>query len=169
MCNFSLSKKILVLILLTLTVFVSCKKSSSYSYTKDIKIEILLSDDEGFDLFNPESYNYYNKDSIKIFYIINEMEVEINNPLLNPPRNFYVNYSQNRFRLQLFPNHDNSDEFPVTLIKFNNTVTDTIRCDFEREINSITCTKVWYNDDLVWEATSPNQPRLFEIIKLEIP
>jgi len=161
----SISIKTLVFIALGLTIFISCKKTSDFSYTKDIKIEILLSDDEGFDLFDPESYPYYYPDSIKIFYIINELEVEINNPLLNPPRNFYVNYASSRYRLQLFPNHEVSEEFPITLIKFNKTITDTIRCGYERNTNSITCTKVWYNGDLVWQKNAPDQARSFEIIK----
>lgn len=160
-----LSKKTLVFIALGLTIFTSCKKTSNFSYTKDIKIEILLSDDEGFDLFNPESYTYYYPDSIKIFYIINDLEVEINNPLLTPPRNFYVNYASGRYRLQLFPNHEVSEEFPVTLIKLNKTITDTVRCGYERNPGSITCTKVWYNSDIVWQRNTPDQARSFEIIR----
>ncbi|MBU1011581.1 MAG: hypothetical protein KKG99_01130 [Bacteroidetes bacterium] len=128
-------------------------------------MEILLSDDEGFDLFDPESYTYYYPDSIKIFYIINDLEVEMNNPLLTPPRNFYVNYANGRYRLQLFPNHDDSIEFPVTLIKLNKTITDTVRCGYERNPGSITCTKVWYNGDIVWQKNAPDQARSFEIIR----
>lgn len=161
----NLSKKVLSLIALGLIIFISCKKTSDFSYTKDIKIEILLSDNEGFDLFDPESYTYFNKDSIKIFYIINGVEVEINNTLLDPPRNFYVNYTRGRFRLQLFPNHDISEEFPITLIKFNQTATDTVRCSYERNSSSITCTKVWYNSNLAWEKNTADQVRSFEIVK----
>lgn len=154
-----------MLFIMFLATITACKKTSNFTYTKDIKIEILLSDNEGFDLFDPESYTYYYPDSIKVFYIINDLEVEINNPLLTPPRNFYVNYASGRYRLQLFPNHEVSEEFPVTLIKLNKTITDTVRCGYERNPGSITCTKVWYNSDIVWQRNTPDQECSFEIIR----
>ncbi len=145
----------------------SCKKESSYTFSKDIKIEILLTDGDGEDLFNPESYFYYNKESIKIFYLINGEEVEMNNERLNPPRNFFINYIDARHRMQLYPNHNASEEFPVTIIKWNSSKKDFIKCGFERNSNSITCNKIWLNDELVWELNSSDQSRFFEIIKLD--
>lgn len=145
----------------------SCKKESDYTFNKDIKIEILLSDDEGEDLFNPESFFYYNKVSIKIFYLIDGQEVEMNNERLTPPRNFFLNYVQDRHRMQLYPNHDATEEFPVTLIKWNSSETDTIKCSFDRSSSTIICNKIWLNDELVWELTSLNQNRSFEIIKTQ--
>ncbi len=153
-----------ILILLLVLGFTSCKKTSNYAFTKDIKIEIMLADNEGEDLFNPESYFYYNPNSIKIFHLLHGEMIEIKNQLLDPPQNFYLNYVNGRHRMQLFPNHDKSEQFPITLIQWNSSKMDTVKCDFDRNVNSIICNKVWYNDELVWEANNNNGTRLFEII-----
>ncbi len=147
-------KKHPVIYLAMLLLFMgSCKKTSNYSFIKDIKIEILLTDESGEDLFNPESYTFYNKDSIRIYYLINNEPVEIYNPRMEAPRNFYVNYSQGRFRLQLYPNYELSEELPVTILYWNSHDTDTLKCGFIRNSNTIVCTKIWYNEDFVWEQS----------------
>lgn len=156
-----------LLIIATILAISSCKKTSTFSFTKDIKIEIILTSESGEDMFDPESFFYYAQESIKIFYLINGEEVEMNNKLLDPARNFFINFKNDRFRMQLYPNHDSSEEYPVTIIKWNSSKTDIIKCAYERNLNSVICNKVWYNDELVWELVSSDQSRLFEIIKLD--
>lgn len=166
--NFNfLNIKVWVLLFVSVIFLNACKKESSYTFSKDIKIEILLADGEGEDLFNPESFFYYNKENIKIFYLIDGEEIEMNNERLNPSRNFFINFYDEKYRMQLYPNHDASEEFPVTIIKWNSSKTDLIKCGFDRKSNSIRCNKIWLNDQLVWELTASNQNRSFEIIKVD--
>lgn len=129
---------------------------------------MLLTDESGEDLFSSESYTYYNKDSIRIYYMVNNQPEEIYNSRVDAPRNFYINYSNNRFRMQLYPNYEPSEEFPVTLIYWNSNDTDTLKCGFERNSNTIICNKVWFNEDLVWQDFSGDLKRSFEIVKSRV-
>jgi hypothetical protein len=65
--------------------------------------------------------------------------------------------------MMLFLNASESDKLPITLIKWSEYDMDTIKCNIKRTDRSVVCTKVWYNDSLVWDDLSIE--RRIQIVK----
>jgi len=152
----------IIIFSLAMILFPSCG-SDNDQFIVDTAINISVSDGEGNDLLNPVNVKSFMENEIKIFYIVNGQEIEVNNIDMAYPKGFFIYEDENEFRLRVFPNVDKNSELPVTYIKWNDKVVDTIKCSIERKNNSEICTKVWLNDNLVWEGYETE--RFFEIIK----
>lgn len=146
-------------ILLTMN---SCDKEKE-KIVFDQGIEITVLDELGNDLLNPSNQNAYDVDKIKIFYLINGVIEEVYNPNYDNPRNFSISEREGLFRLMLTLNATENDEYPTTYIRWSESDTDTIKCIVKRTDRSVICTKVWYNDSLVWDDLSIE--RQIQIVK----
>jgi len=151
------------LIAMATVLFSSCSSDDSDQFIVDTHIDVLIKDSNGNNLLDPENVNSYKEEQIKIFYLVNGQQSEVNNSNLDYPKGFFIYEHENEFRIRIFPNSDKNEETPVTYIMWNNTDIDTIKCSIERKSNSEICKKVWLNDNLVWEAYETE--RFFEIIK----
>ena len=150
--------KKIILILTVLFIF-GCSNNennnSNDATNIDNSVAIFLKSSKGFNLINTSNYNSNN---FKIYYKLNNEVVEIYNPSLDFPRNFYINNETNPISMKLFLNHSSLEANPTTIIKWNNLKTDTIKTYFRRGTENSTdyeiCEKIWLNNELVWDITS---------------
>lgn len=129
----------------------------------DAGIEISVLDGDGNDLLNPLTNNAFIESNIKIYYLVNGELEEVYYPNYDNPRNFSIYERDGFYRMGLSPNANEKDELPVTYIKWNDNDTDTIKCSFSRTDNSVICTKVWYNESVMWENYS--SCRCIQVVK----
>jgi len=143
--------------------------STDAYYCLDTSIFFTIKDSNGNDLLNPNHPNAYISDSIKIYYLKENGEVEeIYNTNAADSRNFHIITPQESFvDYYAFLLHPNTfGENTITYIKWNNTDTDTVKTNYRYGKNYTICNKVWYNDVNVWtENIEQNTGRIFEIIK----
>ena len=149
-----------LIIIIGLLIFNSCSNDcnkSNDTVNIDNGITIFLKSREGNNLLNTINYNSTN---FKIYNKINNENIELNNPNMDYPRNFYINNETNPISMKLFLNHSDTEEYPITLIKWNNTDTDTIKTYFRRGIENNTdyeiCEKIWLNEILIWDISTLN-------------
>jgi hypothetical protein len=152
-------KKIIPIICLII-ISISCEKEVQYNL--DTQIEVLLLDKSGNNLLKPSNPAAYNVNDIKLYYVEGNSINEVFYSNLDYPRNYMI-LDELDYRIRIFPNASKKEDFPVTLIKWNETDMDTIKCEFSRTENSLICRKVWYNGKLMWDNIGVE--RFFEIVK----
>jgi hypothetical protein len=165
--------KNLIFILLASTLIISCNSddnNNDNNYALETAIAFTLTNQIGEDLLDPTNSNAYLSNSIKIYYIKENGDIEeIYNSNLDSPRNFRIispdNSDLNTYAFELYPN-TYVMENATTYIEWNDTETDTIKTNYRYGDNYTICNKIWYNNVNVWtENTNVNSGRLFEIIK----
>jgi hypothetical protein len=166
--------KNLIFLLFTIMLIASCSSDDNNNdndyYNLDTNIIFTIKDSNGNDLLNPINPNAYLSETVKIYYLKENGDVEeIYNSNLTAPRNFSIiipeNSGSNIYALSLQPN-TYIMENAVTYIEWNETETDTIKTNYRYGVNHTVCKKVWYNDINVWtENAEVNTGRVFEIIK----
>jgi len=149
-----------LILFIVLLIFNSCSTDSNKSNDAvniDNGVTIFLKSIEGNNLLNTTNYN---SNVFKIYYKINNENIEINNPNNDFPRNYYINNESNPISMKLFLNHSVTEEYPITLIEWNTNDTDTIKTYFRRGIENNTdyeiCEKIWLNDVLIWDISTAN-------------
>jgi hypothetical protein len=156
--------------LLSLLLF-SCNNENinPQSVNIDTGILIYLKDSNGNNLLNTEKYK---EKEVKMFYLINNEVKEYYQSNLDSPRGFRFLVDDLPLRMALGPNTTETEEFPITYIKWNETDTDTIKCQFRRGSGNdgsfLICDKVWYNSKLAWDMANPsqnNEGRKVDVIK----
>jgi hypothetical protein len=132
----------------------------------DIYIDFKLENSSGSDLLDPTVNNSYNTENIKLFYLQNGVEQLYLCGNCDHQKGYYFFERDNDYVIRFSPNfeiqQDGTD--PITYIQWNETDRDTIQCHINRNEDGsyIFCTKVWYNDSLVYDN---NGERYFTIIK----
>lgn len=151
------------------TLLLSCSKDNNnvQSSSIDTGILIYLKDINGNNLLNTTNYK---ENNIKMFYLINNEVKEYYQSNLDNPRGFKFLVDDLPIRIALGPNTTETEEFPITYIKWNETDTDTIKCHFRREVGNdgslLQCDKIWFNNKFVWDMSNPqNKDRSINIIK----
>ena len=163
-----------LIFLLLATLIVSCSSDDNNNdesyYNLDTNIIFTIKDSNGNDLLNPNNPNAYLSETVKIFYLKENGDVdEIYNSNYGSPRNFSIitpeNSGSDVYAFSLQPN-THIMENAITYIEWNDTEIDTIKTNYRYGDNHTVCNKVWYNDTNVWtENTEINTGRIFEIIK----
>lgn len=147
--------------LLTVSFFVlSCssddeeiKNSANHHgiYVQDI-VEFKVSSSNEIDLLNPDNNNAYLLEDIKLYYKIDEVIKEIENPifrgyltLVSPEDSGEeAYYLAVRLHLSRFDN-------AITYIEWNETDTDTVRANSRIGESFAVVSKAWYNDELLYD------------------
>lgn len=149
----------------------ACNKDENNDahYNLDTSISITVVDESGVDLLNPANTNAFLEENIKIYYLIDGVMEEVNDPNMDNPRNFSINEPEatgDKYWMELLLNIacDSTDLYGTTYIKWNDTDTDTIQCDYKSESDYTIITKVLFNNKVVWEGDGLNG-RYFEIVK----
>lgn len=143
-----------------------CSKKSDIADDMDIAIDLKLENIHGGDLFNPDTENSYNQEDIQLFYLLNGIEHYLFCGNCDHQKHYYFYERDNKFVMRISPSYeiqeDGSD--PVTYIQWNDSDRDTLQCQIYRSDDggNIVCTKVWYNDSLVYNNIGL---RYFTIIK----
>lgn len=156
-----------LIMLLSVIFLSSCtsddEKKNEFNYST--AFEMIVKNSEGIDLLNPNSFNSLNTNNIKLYYLKNGVSEEVYNPSLDLPRNYTIYlHSDGIYRIRIFPNEIQSEEFPITYIKWNETDTDTIKCKLKYTENAIVLEKVWFNEVFKLDTTL-NHGLTFEILK----
>jgi hypothetical protein len=135
------------------------------SFSGDTRIDIQVIDSLGNNLLNPSVPNSYNKEEVKIYFLINDEKTFIWEPLMRSPNRFFVynEFNLGDYRIRIFPNDSENEDIPVTLIQWDTNDTDTIVCHFKRSEHDIYCDYLWYNEMYIDAAHSSN--RYFSIVK----
>ncbi|NOQ27890.1 MAG: hypothetical protein GQ564_21215 [Bacteroidales bacterium] len=173
-------KKINCLFLFLLLVFgISCSEDESDNtyYGLSIGTTVLISivDDQGTDLLDPNTPNYFNCSNAKISHLLNGEIIEYNEGHLDFGEGYRIYNSEVRASFDTYMfcvlatcayRSDSENTNPITYIKWNDTDTDTLQCEYHIEEYSITCTKVWFNGNEVWVSPGTNdEGRQFQIVK----
>ena len=131
--------------------------SSNYNVGLPFKVTSV----DGTDLLNPANTNSFLKENIKIYYIRNNVKVEVYDPNLDNPRNFsIVPPSQSGLNYYYFDLALNNQTLQnaITIIEWNNTDSDTIRANFDAGNNYMILSKAWYNEVLVLDNNTNTLP-----------
>lgn len=131
----------------------------------DSYLFIYLQDSKGNNLLDTENYL---ETEMKLFYVVNGVSKEFYNASYDTPKNLKIIKESSPFKLIVYPNNTDKEEFPVTYLQLNKTDTDTIKCHFRRTEGSEICDKVWYNGKIVSDYTNPKDAikgRVIDIIK----
>lgn len=151
------------LIIIVICIFLSSCNDDNAQTNIDVYIDMSIKNSAGSDLLNPTNSNSLDESNIKIIYEIDGEQIEFNEPDLTASRGFFIFQHENKYRIRIFPNTDKNTPFPITYIKWNDVDTDTLKCEIERKSNSETCTKVWLNEEVVWDSYGGE--RFIEIVK----
>ena len=156
-----------LIMLLSVMFLSSCnsddEKKNEFNYSTGF--EMIVKNSEGIDLLNPNSPNTLNTNNIKLFYLKNGVSEEVYNPSLDLPRNYMIYLqSDGIYRIRIFPNEIQSEEFPISYIKWNETDIDTIKCKLKYTENAVVLEKVWFNEVFKLDTTL-NNGLTFEILK----
>ena len=132
----------------------------------DDLFEFSLVNSHGEDLLNPETQGSYNSDDLRVYNIVDEDTVEINNPNSDTPKGYMIFTREGKYRIRLFMKGDGSLE-SRGIIAWNKTDKDTIALHLVQQSENVRrLVKIVYNEEEVWnEQNSSNDERYFEIVK----
>lgn len=153
-------KKSLVLILFP--VLISCNTDEPNCCTNiDTNILIKYLDDQGQNLLES---GVYSESNINIYHLIDGSWERYFNGFRDSPKGITVNQLEDGLYLTLSPSSTtNTSGISETKIEFSENDFDVIKAEIEKSSNSQIITKVWYNDQLKWEAYATE--RKFEVVK----
>ena len=135
----------------------NCNNDSQAGYNLETQIQIYYKNTNGENLLNENTNNHFNFNDFKLFY-------EVNGILTNTDsqKNMEIITSGTPSpTLYLFTNNDLSNIVSegenekiaenLAYIQLSETDTDTIKTYSKSSPNYFLVSKVWYNDELVWE------------------
>lgn len=131
----------------------------------DTAIELRFTDAAGKDLLDPATPSAFSQEKIELYYLINGERKLALDGSLDYPKHYVVFKAGTQHVMRLFPNLHEENLRTQTYIKLSETDTDTISCTIKRwgkTNQSVVVTRVWYNNELVWDGTGP---RYIEIVK----
>ncbi len=156
--------------ILMLAILFACKNDCCDNISTSFILTV--KDDQNTDLLNPQATETYNTGDITIFYLIDGEKVSVqkySGYLDYYPDNIYgyeiSEYGTDTYMMKIFPNSVSSDNgLYTTYIKWNDSDTDTIDCEIVKRVNSIYCSRIFYNGEIAWEESSGTASEI-EIIK----
>jgi len=167
--NFNLLK-IIAIFLITIAIAYSCSKEpidGPCIISVDVNFNILNQDGE--DLLNPETPDYFPFEDMKLFYLINGEKVEVNDPNMDTPRNIMLITETSPYTLRCFTSdsdagfthEENGSKIGTSIayLELNENDTDTVTTEWASKDCSFSNDKVWYNDEL--QAVGS----VFEVVK----
>ncbi|WP_298141784.1 hypothetical protein [Flavobacterium sp.] len=149
-------KNLIVMIFLVL--FSSCSNDDKPTAANlDASVSIYLKDLENKNLINTSNFL---SENYRIYHLIDGVSTEVYDTNMDNPRGFFINYETSPICMALTLNHSENEQFPITYVKWNETDTDTLKAQFDRgsenNVDYVVCQKLWLNDELVWDVTTPD-------------
>jgi hypothetical protein len=153
-----------------IAVLASCTKDKPVNEVFSVGVEIFISNSKGENLLLGSTSNPIKPDSIRLMYPINGKNLTVYNSDMDCPTGVCFLNDLGNERIGITPNYIESEEYPITYIRWKNGDLDTIKCHFvrkETETNSSTvCDKVWFNNSLMYpDKAIKGFDRAFKIIK----
>ncbi len=149
---------LLAVMLIGLFIF-SCSEDNENmnGFNLENKIYINLKNTEGENLLDSSVENYYNVENMKLFYLINNESVEVTVEKFHSDG---IELTSDK-SLQIATNPSSSNIIEKTsdynvaeniaFLQLSETDTDTIKIHPKTGQNYFLVSKVWYNNELVWE------------------
>lgn len=145
----------------------SCSKSDEMSPAgSDLNVffEFSVFNSQDNDLLDPTTPHHYKEEGIKLFYEVDGEIIEVYDPNMGAPRNFYIYKLETEYRIVVYLNYTETSEKPITYIQWNDTDTDTIEATFKRNRYYIGVSQVWLNELEIWDSTIVDN-QYFKLIK----
>ena len=154
-----------LLITLLIPVIISCSTDDPVCCTNiDTGISIQYFDLQGQDLLES---GVYSESNIEIYHKIDGEWVRYYEGNLDSPKGISVVEHEAGYYLTLFPSSTlDSENVSETKIEFSETDFDIVKAEIDRSNGNEVVTKVWYNDQLRWEAYDTE--RKFTVIKEDL-
>ena len=154
--------KLITTIIIGLIVCACSSDNSDCCTVIDIGMDIKYVNQAGENLFDIE--NGLDIEEIKVYYKIeNEWELHYSYNLDSPKGISLIQRGEETY-LRLTPSIDIvTDGYSETKIELSSEESDVIRTMIDNSQPNVIVTKVWYNNDLKWEAYEDE--RMFEVVK----
>ena len=155
------------IVLIAVVSLFACSKSDEMSpagFNENAFFEFSVFNSQNIDLLDPATPDHYKEEEIKLFYEVDGEMIEVYDPYMSAPRNFFIYNYENEYRIRVFLNHTDTSEKPITYIQWNDTDTDTIEATFKRNRYNITVNQVWLNELEIWDSTMVDN-QYFKLIK----
>lgn len=158
---------------------ISCSESENLDLNgidNSLGVMINITNTEGSDLLDPNSPYYLDSENIKIFHKVNDELVEWYFGNLDSPYGFEVFSPEeygfifgNLYILGLTATNpyyftNEFEEFVTTYINWNETDMDTLKCQNKKLDYRLYCTKVWYNNQLIWDYYDSSYEKRYRLI-----
>jgi hypothetical protein len=154
----------------TLIILTCCTREKPQNDVINTSIDIFIENANGQNLLLKTTPGTINSDSLKLLYLVNGKMLNVYNADMSCPSNICNLTDSGSERIRIFPNDLESEEFPISYIRWKNGDLDTIKCHFIRKDSetgsSLSCDKVWFNDLLMYPNNSiKGFGRAFKIVK----
>ena len=141
---------IFLICIISLSAFSCHKEEPGPGEIVDIGIDFILKNQQGQDLLNNNTTNNLLNSEIKVYYLENGIEREVNNPDLDCPRNFcFVDQGNNNKIFRLFPVDKIVAKKSTIFIQWNSLQRDKIEANIVIKQNggnsNSYCDSVWVN------------------------
>lgn len=166
--------KMIKLLIVASIVFLtnSCEKENNDMTVVELTMDISYRDNN-IDLLDPEQENAFTKEQIELYHYVDGESKLFYQENLDDQKGFNIFKEEvisDYYYLRITaPNdYDNGAETnpyeTITLLKLDDSITDTIKCKIEKGENSLVCKQIIYNGNVVW-AWEDNTVRRFTIQK----
>ncbi|MEZ4911242.1 MAG: hypothetical protein R2774_10315 [Saprospiraceae bacterium] len=131
-------------VLLSILLFQSCKNEVDCCVIVDVDVQVHYKNGLGQNLINSSAE--FQASNIKIFYKKGDTFEYVYNSNLDSPNMHRIDTdSDNNIILTVFPSNYYEGNFSTTLIRLNETVVDTLVCEFLIGNGKEICKKAWLN------------------------
>jgi len=144
-----------------LITLISCNKTDEpiqNGFNLDVGLEFSIINSLNEDLLDPNNPNHIDESKIKLFYVVNGETQEVYDGNMDNPRNFMIYKHENEYRIGIFQNTADTEEKPITYIRWNDNDTDTIETSYERTTGAVIQRKIWLNGEQIWDWTENQDP-----------
>lgn len=132
-------------------------------------LNILFTNKEGKNILTDDAAANF-----KLFYIVDEKEKEVLYRFHDNPRSIWSVEANGQKYLRLIPNIEDQSNTTTSILKWGDAWggdTEIIRTEIMRKPGVLIVTKVWWNDELVWDneiakATYEENVKLSRVIKI---
>lgn len=160
--------KILIL-LCVLNILISCSKDENMnSSVVSVAVEFSLIDQNGDDLLDSLTPNYFKREEMELYYLIDNKKIKATDfdPQIGKQNGIMLITETVPFRLRIFTYHHGDNGLisevngvktgrSITYVELNGATTDTIKAEWGNGNNCFVNTKIWYNGEL---QTYPDTP-----------
>ncbi len=162
-----------LLIFPLLVVITSCNDDSDCCLNVPLGLDIVsfsVFSESQSDLLDPNSANTLNTSKIRILEKDTNGFIEIYEPNLDSPYGFSIYDTEDVYQMKLYLSKNNGVDSSINrtaLIKWNESISDTINIDLVRESrNIIRVKKIFYNSEKVYdENLSEDNIPYFKVVK----
>ncbi len=134
----------LSLFLFVLFCLFSCEESKTCCTIINNEINLSVQNQQGKNLLSSPAL--FTKNNIETYHVINGKAQVFSQPNLDAEKGFLLLKDGNgKEFVRVFPYYNKKEKTSLTLIKFSDTKTDTLECEFKFSGSSVLLQKVWYN------------------------